>query len=124
MFIGKIKYDKEHRPSVEYIGKNARVQVNPDKGNIITVWQTSTKIKNKYKGVLMEKIKQLFNDEQLKMFERLGVAIEDRAYLDGEIIELEELIAENLMRGGFDVNYKPNKEGRICESILDIFGNM
>ena len=48
--IGKIKYDKQSRPSTEYIGKNARVQINPETGNIITVWRTSSKLKNKYVG--------------------------------------------------------------------------
>lgn len=53
--IGKIKQDSENRPSVEYTGKVARVQVNPDTGNIITVWRTSTEIKIKYKGDRNEK---------------------------------------------------------------------
>jgi len=48
--IGKIKYDKQNRPSVEYIGNNARVQVNPETGNVITVWRTSSKLRNKYIG--------------------------------------------------------------------------
>lgn len=55
LFIGKIKYDKQNRPSIEYIGKDARVQVNPDSGKVITVWKTSTKIRNKYKGGADEK---------------------------------------------------------------------
>ncbi|SHF15291.1 Phage minor capsid protein 2 [Tissierella praeacuta DSM 18095] len=48
--IGKIKYDKQNRPSIEYIGNNARVQINPETGNIITVWRTSSKLRNKYMG--------------------------------------------------------------------------
>ena len=73
---------------------------------------------------MMEKIKHLFNDEQLNMFKEIGRPIEDRSYSDDEIIELDELIADRLMYSGFDEDYNPTKEGIICESILDIFGDM
>lgn len=72
----------------------------------------------------MEKIKHLFNEEQLKLFEKLGRPIEDREYSDDEILELDRLIADRLMYSGFDDDYNINEEGRICESILDIFGDM
>ncbi|MGM9581734.1 MAG: hypothetical protein ACI3U2_10950, partial [Anaerovibrio sp.] len=42
--------EKENGRSQEYIGKEARVVVNPDSGNIITVWKTSRKLREKYKG--------------------------------------------------------------------------
>ena len=42
--------EKENGRSQEYIGKEARVVVNPDSGNIITVWKTSRKLRKKYKG--------------------------------------------------------------------------
>lgn len=74
--------------------------------------------------IIMEKIKHLFNKEQLNLFKEMGKPIEDREYSDDEIIELENLIADRLMYSGFDGDYEPNKEGRICESILDIFGAM
>lgn len=72
----------------------------------------------------MEKIKHLFNEDQLNMFKEIGESIEDREYSDDEILELEDLIADRLMHSGFDENYNPNEEGKICESILDIFGDM
>ena len=72
----------------------------------------------------MEKIKHLFNEDQLNMFKEIGKSIEDRDYSDDEILELEDLIADRLMHSGFDKNYNPNEEGKICESILDIFGDM
>ena len=72
----------------------------------------------------MEKIKHLFNEDQLNMFKEIGKSIEDREYSDDEIIELEDLIADRLMHSGFDDDYNPNEEGKICESILDIFGDM
>ncbi|CAK7070006.1 hypothetical protein [Tissierella sp.] len=72
----------------------------------------------------MEKIKHLFNEDQLSMFKEIGKSIEDREYSDDEIIELEDLIADRLMYSGFDDDYNSNEEGKICESILDIFGDM
>jgi len=72
----------------------------------------------------MEKIRHLFNENQLKMFENINRPILDRDYSDDEILELEDLIAERLMYSGFDDEYNPNDEGRLCESILDVFGDM
>ena len=72
----------------------------------------------------METIKHLFNEEQLEMFKKIGKPIEDREYSDDEILELEDLISDRLMYSGFDGDYNINEEGRICESILDIFGDM
>ena len=48
--VGKIK-KKDNGKSQEIIGENARVIINPDTGNVITVWKTSTKLRNRLKGV-------------------------------------------------------------------------
>lgn len=48
---GKIKVDSKGRRSQKYIGASAIVSVNPDTGELITAWQTSTKLKRKY-GVI------------------------------------------------------------------------
>lgn len=48
--VGKIKYNKDNKPSIEYIGEFARVQVNPEIGKLATVWRTSSKLRNKYVG--------------------------------------------------------------------------
>lgn len=46
--VSKIK-KRNNGNSKEYIGKNARVIINPDTGNIITVWKTSSKLRRKLK---------------------------------------------------------------------------
>lgn len=46
--IGKIK-ENTNGKSQEYIGETARVVINPATGNIITVWKTSSKLRNKLK---------------------------------------------------------------------------
>ena len=51
LHVGIIKTDKKGRRSQEYIGAEARVQINPDTGGIVTLWATSTSIKRKY-GVI------------------------------------------------------------------------
>ncbi len=48
---GKIKVDSKGRRSQKYIGASAVVSINPDTGELITAWQTSTKLKRKY-GVI------------------------------------------------------------------------
>lgn len=47
--FGKIK--ENNGRSQEFIGEYARVVINPDTGKIITVWKTSSRLKNKLKGV-------------------------------------------------------------------------
>lgn len=48
--VCKIKIDVNGRQSQEYIGEAARVQINPQNGNLVTVWKTSAKLRNKLKG--------------------------------------------------------------------------
>jgi hypothetical protein len=42
--ITSVKYDTQGFPSVQYIGNNATVVVNPETGHIITLWPTSSQI--------------------------------------------------------------------------------
>lgn len=49
--IGKIKVDEFGRPSKQYIGKKATTAVNPENGNVVSAWPTSSKRAQK----LMEK---------------------------------------------------------------------
>ena len=48
LFIGEIKTDEQGRKSQKYIGKDATVIRNPDTGEVITSWKTSTKLRKKY----------------------------------------------------------------------------
>ena len=40
--VSGIKYDAQGRPSIKYIGKEATIIINPEKGKIITVYPKST----------------------------------------------------------------------------------
>ncbi len=46
----KIKIDDEGRKSVRIIGEHATVSINPDNGNLITVWRTGSRTIEKIKG--------------------------------------------------------------------------
>ncbi len=48
--IGKIRTDSKGRKSMEFIGNKARPQLNPDTGNLTTVWETSSELRKKYGG--------------------------------------------------------------------------
>lgn len=47
--ITTIKIDEQNRPSQQFIGENATVAVNPENGNLITAWQTGSKLAKKLK---------------------------------------------------------------------------
>lgn len=49
--VGKIKVDEAGRPSKQYIGEKVTVAVNPDNGNIVSTWPTSSKRVQKLKEV-------------------------------------------------------------------------
>lgn len=45
--VGNIKTRKDGKRSQEFVGEKARVQINPDTGNVVTTWKTSTKLRDK-----------------------------------------------------------------------------
>ena len=47
--IGKIK-ERVNGKNQEFFGEKARVHINPETGNIITLWKTSSKKLKKLKG--------------------------------------------------------------------------
>lgn len=48
LYIGRDKSDAEGRTSRQYLGKSATVAINPENGNIVTVWPTHRKVARKY----------------------------------------------------------------------------
>jgi hypothetical protein len=62
-----------------------------------------------------------FNEEQLKIIRKLNLSYNSTQELsDEECINLEEKIGDYYVLNCLDENFEPNKEGRICESILDL----
>lgn len=61
-----------------------------------------------------------FNEKQIELVQRIGVSVNSFDSLtDEEIEQIEEKVSEHLQKHGFDKDYKPTEEGKICESILD-----
>lgn len=48
--ITEIKFDSEGRPSLQYIGENATIVLNPKTGNVVSVWKTGSKRVEKLRG--------------------------------------------------------------------------
>ena len=48
LYIGSVKTDKNGKDSIRFIGYSTTVNINPSTGHIITVWQTSKKLRKKY----------------------------------------------------------------------------
>lgn len=50
LHVGDVKTDQYGRRSQRFIGFNATVNINPDTGNIVTVWPTGKDTRKKYQG--------------------------------------------------------------------------
>lgn len=48
LYIGEVKTDEQGRRSQRFIGVDATVNINPDTGNIATVWPTGKQTRKKY----------------------------------------------------------------------------
>lgn len=64
----------------------------------------------------------MFDQEQIKYMIKIGLNFDFTNLSDDNIIEIEEKIGDRLMMVGFDKDYEPNWDGRMCESILDVIG--
>ena len=70
------------------------------------------------------KIKDNFNEEQIKALLSIGIVIDDREYTDDELLEIDEKITDYIMTSGFDKDFNPNELCATLESVMDIFADM
>jgi len=62
-----------------------------------------------------------FNQNQIEFLKRIGVSINLSDSLSDSDYELiETKVSEHLQKQGFDKDYEPTKDGKMCESILDM----
>lgn len=62
-----------------------------------------------------------FNENQIEFMRKIGISITFSETLsDKDILLIEEKVSEHLQKHGFDSEYKPTKDGEMCESILDM----
>ena len=61
-----------------------------------------------------------FSENQIEFMKKIGIAINFDNASDNNQIEIEEKVSDYLQKKGFNEDYSPNKDGEICESILDM----
>lgn len=61
-----------------------------------------------------------FSENQIEFMKKIGISINFDNASDNNQIEIEEKVSDYLQKKGFNEDYSPNKDGEICESILDM----
>ncbi|MBO7251397.1 MAG: hypothetical protein J6V25_02100 [Oscillospiraceae bacterium] len=62
-----------------------------------------------------------FSEEQMELMKRIGISIDfSKPLRDNHLEQIEEKVSEHLQLKGFDKDYSPTADGRICEAILDM----
>ncbi len=71
----------------------------------------------------MEAIK-LFTADQISFMKELGIHVNFSAPTVDEIEQIEDSVSWHLQKYGFDENYFPNADGKMCEAILTELATM
>ncbi|MGN1399063.1 MAG: hypothetical protein ACI4WG_03585 [Erysipelotrichaceae bacterium] len=66
----------------------------------------------------------MFTEKQMEMLKKLKIQINPYNPTDEEIFQMEEKLSDYIQRKGFDKDYNPTEECLICESILDLIGEV
>lgn len=74
-------------------------------------------------GKLLSKGFVTFAHEQIIFIKSLGLEVDFNNLSVDNLMQIEEVVANELQRSGFDENYNITDVGKICESILDIIGD-
>lgn len=61
-----------------------------------------------------------FNENQIYFMKNIGISINFDDISDDDYFEIEEKISKYLQIKGFNDDYSINRDGEICESILDL----
>lgn len=61
----------------------------------------------------------MFSNEQLKLMRKIGLNLDFNNLSDDDWVNIEAKVSDYYMQFCLDKNYFPNREGTICESILD-----
>lgn len=60
----------------------------------------------------------MFTQEQLEFMKKIGLNVAP-PFSDDDYIAIEEQVGDYLQIYGFDEQYEPTADGRMCEAILD-----
>ena len=68
----------------------------------------------------------IFNSEQIKFMQSLGLNFDYNNLSDEDYVMIEDVVGNKYTFGGVDWNndYTPNEVGLMCESILDILSEI
>ena len=65
-------------------------------------------------------IDMAFSNDQIEFMKKIGISVDfSKDLSDADHEAIEEKVAEHLQKSGFDKDYLPTEEGKMCESILD-----
>lgn len=66
-------------------------------------------------------IDMTFSKNQIEFMKKIGISVDfSKKLSDADIEIIEDKVSEHLQKSGFDKDYMPTKEGKMCESILDL----
>lgn len=70
-------------------------------------------------------MKITFNDEQKRLLKKILPQVDVEAEIsEDDYFLIDETVADYLTLHCFDEDYEPNREGIVCEDILEILGNI
>lgn len=61
-----------------------------------------------------------FNKTQIDFMKKIGISFNFSNISDEDYILIEEKVSAYLQKKGFNEDYTPNRDGEMCESILDM----
>lgn len=62
-----------------------------------------------------------FSKTQIDFMKKIGISFNFSNISDDDYILIEEKVSDYLQKKGFNEDYTPNRDGEMCESILDMF---
>ena len=73
-----------------------------------------------WKSRIIKDNTQLFAENQIEFMKEIGISIKFSNISDDDHVAIEEKASEYLQKKGFNGDYSPNEDGKMCESILDM----
>ena len=62
-----------------------------------------------------------FSKEQMDFMKKIGISIDfSKPLRDDDYEQIEEKVSAHLQAKGFDKDYAPTADGKMCEAILDM----
>ena len=61
----------------------------------------------------------MFSEAEREFLRHISIDINFDKISDDEFVMIEDKVSAYLQKNGFDEEYKPTKEGLMCEAILD-----